>query len=74
MRYIRKMENDVIDNINAKEDLKVIVNLMNNRTMSIQRDVGAAFNVSEKGEYTVFMYVVDKDGNKDSVAFKLIVE
>ena len=69
-----KIKYDVIDNINAKEDLKVIVNLMNNRTMSIQRDVGTAFNVSEKGEYTVFMYVVDKDGNKDSVAFKLIVE
>lgn len=65
---------EINDNINAQSELTVIINLMNNRTMVIDRNVGSSFSVSEKGEYTVFVYALDKDGNSACTSFKMIIE
>lgn len=64
----------ISDNITAEKDLIVMINLMNNKTMAIQKNLGGSFVVNEKGEYTVFVYAVDKDRNSCYTTFKLIVE
>lgn len=68
-----EIQYEVSDNINAQSELTVVVSLMNNRTMVIEKNVGKTFTVNGKGEYTVFVYVTDKDGNNSCTSFKLIV-
>lgn len=64
----------ISDNLNSNADLIVMINLMNNKTMAIQKNVGQSFTVQDKGEYTVFIYAIDKDRNSCYTTFKLIVD
>lgn len=60
-------------NYTVSEEATIMINLMNNKTMAIEYNVGQSFIVYEKGEYTVFVYAVDKDSNSCCKTFKLIV-
>ena len=63
----------VSDDIDKAEDLEVTIIVMDNKQNSVV-SVGSEFKAKYAGEYVVYVYCTDKDGNANYACFTLIVE
>ena len=64
---------NVSDDIDKPEDLEVTIIVMDNKQNSVV-SVGGEFKAKYAGEYVVYVYCTDKDGNANYACFTLIVE
>lgn len=64
---------NVSDDIDNPEDLEVTIIVMDNKQNSVV-SVGGEFKAKYAGEYVVYVYCTDKDGNANYACFTLIVE
>ena len=69
-----KVEYSVSDNLNDINDLYVQINLYDNRLGSILVNVGSEIVIDKAGEYTLYVYCIDTDGNASYRYYKIIVE
>ena len=69
-----KVEYSVSDNLTEVANLYTQINLYDDSLGSMMLNVGNVIKIDKSGEYTLYIYCVDSDGNASYRYYKIIVE